>query len=447
MLNNGQIASSHFSKANLASAVHARLCPHSGLFSLAALLLLLLGSGFPASAQSPPKNSCLDCHATLDPPLRVLPEEFSQDIHAQKGLNCSACHGGDPSNDDMTVAMSPAAHFRGKIERRQIPELCAGCHSDNSYMRQFNPSLRTDQLAQYKTSVHGKRLEHGDTKVAVCTDCHGLHNLRPATDTRSRVHPLNVAQTCARCHADAEYMKEYKIPTDQYASYTSSVHHEAIALRGDLSAPTCTTCHGNHGAAPPGVSSIEFVCSTCHVFQAQLFDASPHKNTFAAMSLPACVTCHSNHRILHPSDAMIGTDHASVCLRCHSSGDPGFEAAAAIHSQLDKLRLAIENSNGVLLRAEDSGMEVSQAKLEADRARDALTKARVTVHSFSVAPVAADVDTGLKVSDQVMQAGLAALAERNYRRKGLAVSVLAIFVVLAGLWLLIREIESGPGKS
>jgi cytochrome c553 len=25
-------------------------------------------------------------------------------------------------------------------------------------------------------------------------------------------------------------------------------------VRGDLSAPTCSTCHGNHGATPPGVA-------------------------------------------------------------------------------------------------------------------------------------------------------------------------------------------------
>lgn len=413
---------------------------------MTAFVLLAL-AGQPGAALAQQKNTCLDCHATLDPPLRVLPEEFSQDIHAQKGLTCAACHGGDSTNDDMTIAMGRAAGFRGKIERKQAPELCAKCHSDSAYMRQYNPSLRTDQLAQYRTSVHGQRLAAGDTKVAVCTDCHGVHNLRPASDTRSHVNPLDVAETCARCHADAEYMKEYKLPTDQYAKYKASVHHEALVVRGDLSAPTCTTCHGNHAASPPGVASVAFVCSTCHVFQAQLFDATPHKAAFAAMSLPACVTCHSNHGILHPTDAMIGTNQDSVCMRCHSEGDPGYQAATDIHADLAKLQVAIAKSDETLARAESTGMEVSQAKLEADQARDALTKARVTVHTFAVAPVDADVQAGLKVSDRTLQAGLAALAERDYRRKGLAVALLAILAVLAGLWLLIRELESAPGRS
>jgi hypothetical protein len=32
-------------------------------------------------------------------------------------------------------------------------------------------------------------------------------------------------------------MKPYGIKTDQYANYQQSVHHEAMTVRGDLSAP------------------------------------------------------------------------------------------------------------------------------------------------------------------------------------------------------------------
>ncbi len=338
--------------------------------------------------------------------------------------------------------MSRAAGFRGKIQRAQVPALCATCHSDAAYMRQFNPSVRTDQLSQYQTSVHGKRLAKGDTKVAVCTDCHGVHNLRPGSDSRSKVHPLKVAETCGGCHAQSDFMKSYSIPTDQFASYRASVHHEALALRGDLSAPTCTTCHGNHGAAPPGVAAVEYVCSTCHVFQAQLFDMSPHKAAFSAAGVAACTTCHSNHRIVHPSDAMIGTGTQSVCLNCHSPGEPGHAAAVNIEQQLNRLKSAIARADEVLERAERSGMEVSQAKLEQVQASDALTKARVTIHSFQTQRVEQDIAAGLKVAEKTYLAGTEALAERDYRRKGLAVSLVSILVVLAGLGLFIRELEA-----
>jgi len=401
------------------------------------LLTALLLSAV-AHTQNP--NTCLDCHSVLDPPLKVTQEQFSQDIHAQKGLTCASCHGGDPSKDDQD-AMSKKAGFRGKIARKDVPALCGRCHSDSAYMRQYNPSLRTDQFAQYLTSVHGKLRAKGDDKVAVCTDCHGVHDLRPASDTRSKVHPLNIAQTCARCHADAAYMKGYSIPTDQFAGYSASVHHEALTVRGDLSAPTCTTCHGNHGAAPPGVSTVQNVCSTCHVFQAQLFDSSPHKAAFEAASLPGCVTCHSNHRISHPTDAMLGTGPQSVCTNCHTDGDAGYQASAQIAQQLDRLDTSVKGAAEILDRAQSAGMEVSDAQLEQDQARDSLTKSRVAIHSFSPARVQQDIETGLQIAAKTHGAGVAALKERDYRRKGLALSLLAIVAVVIGLGLYVRQIE------
>jgi cytochrome c3-like protein/doubled CXXCH motif protein len=391
-----------------------------------------------AIAQSP--NTCVDCHSALDAPLKVTQDQFAQDIHFQKGLSCASCHGGDPTKTDMD-AMSKAAGFRGKPDRKAIPALCGKCHSDAAFMRQYNPSLRTDQLSQYQTSVHGKLLAKGDTKVAVCIDCHGVHDLRPARDPRSSVHPTNIAQTCSRCHADQAYMKPYKIPTDQFAGYSQSVHHEALVVRGDLSAPTCTTCHGNHGAAPPGVATVQNVCSTCHVFQAQLFEASPHQAAFAAASLPGCVTCHSNHRISHPTDAMLGTGSESVCTNCHTQGDAGFQAASQFHEQLAKLDGQVESADAILNRAESVGMEISQARLEQDQARDSLTKARVSIHSFNDAHVMQDVTAGMKIADKTYQEGKNALAERDYRRKGLGVSLVLIVLVVIGLGLYIRKIE------
>ena len=410
-----------------------------GLRLLLLPVFLMLGM---TAAQGQSKNSCLDCHSTLPEPVGVSQEKFSQDIHAQKGLTCVSCHGGNPTSDDPEQAMSPKAGWKGKIERKQIPQLCGSCHSDPNYIRQFNPSLRTDQLSEYKTSVHGKRLAAGDGKVAVCTDCHSVHDLKAPSDPRSTVNPVNVANTCAGCHADAGHMSSYKIPTNQFEEYSKSVHHDALTIRGDLSAPTCTTCHGNHGAAPPGVASVANVCSTCHVFQAQLFESSPHKEAFAAAGLPGCVTCHSNHSIMHPTDELIGTGGKAVCTQCHTEGDAGFVAAEKIKNQLVKLGAAIGDADQILGRAEQSGMEVSQAKLDLAQAKDVLTKARVTIHSFNVARIESDIKPGLETAAKDYDAGKKALAERNYRRVGLGLSLIAIGLVLVGLRLYIKKIES-----
>jgi cytochrome c3-like protein len=404
---------------------------------LASFVALAAGLGYGQA-----KNSCLDCHSALPEPLGVSPEKFSQDIHAQRGLTCASCHGGDPTSDDPDKAMSGKAGWKGKIDRKQIPLLCGSCHSDPAYIRQFNPGLRTDQLDQYHTSVHGKRLAGGDAKVAVCTDCHSVHDLRAPSDPRSTVNPVNVANTCARCHADANYMKGYPIPTDQFAKYSTSVHHEALAVRGDLSAPTCTTCHGNHGAAPPGVDKVQNVCSTCHVFQDQMYEKSTHKEAFQKASRPGCVVCHSNHGISHPTDAKLGSGPGAVCMQCHTPGDACDQARAGLLSELTRLDEAIQTADQVLAVAEASGMEVSEARLGQNQARDSLTKARVTIHSFRKDLVDQDIEAGLNIAAKNLKAGQKAMAERNYRRVGLGVSLVAIALTLVGLRLYIKKIES-----
>lgn len=417
---------------------------NKGISNARFLLLALLLCGGRACAQ--PQNTCLDCHGALDPPLQVSEQQFTSDIHAQKGLTCASCHGGDPTKPDME-AMSKAAKFRGKIGRKDVPELCGRCHSDPAFMRQYNPSLRTDQLTQYKTSVHGKFFAKGDTKVAVCTDCHGVHGLRPASDSRSTVHPLNIARTCARCHADPAYMKGYSIPTDQFAKYGTSVHHDALAIRGDVSAPTCSTCHGNHGAAPPGVDTVQNVCAKCHVFQDQMYEKSTHKVAFQSAGLPGCVVCHSNHGITHPTDHKLGVGPQAVCTQCHTPGDLCDQQRAAMLNGLQQLDDAVKAADKVLGVAEASGMEVSQARLDQDQARDALTKARVTIHSFKTELVEQDIQEGLLVAARDLRAGQAALAERDYRRKGLGLALVFILMTVLGLFLYIRQIEREAPKS
>lgn len=387
------------------------------------------------------QDSCANCHAALPDPWGVAQETFSQDIHFQKGLTCASCHGGDPTTDDAGKAMSKKAGWRGKVPRKQIPQLCGSCHSDPAYIRQFNPSLRTDQLDQYHSSVHGKRLAQGDAKVAVCTDCHSVHDLRAPTDPRSTVNPINVASTCARCHANADYMKGYSIPTDQFAKYSASIHHDALVVRGDLSAPTCPSCHGNHGAVPPGVDRVQNVCSNCHVFQDQMYEKSSHKGAFQAASLPGCVVCHGNHDIAYPTDANLGTGSEGVCMRCHTSGDKCDQSRAELQKSLVRLDEAIKIADGSLDLAERSGMEVSEARLAQNQARDSLTKARVTIHSFRVDLVDQDVQTGLKIAANNLQAGKEAMVERNRRRAGLGLSLVAIGMVLFGLRLYIKKIE------
>jgi hypothetical protein len=400
----------------------------------------LLFAWLPALAQQPADtttDTCLECHALLEDEPSA---GFVDDVHYARGLTCAACHGGDPTAEDMPDAMDPARGFLGVPERTQIPQLCARCHSDAAFMRTYNPSLRTDQLTQYLTSIHGQRLGRGDSNVAVCSDCHGIHEIRPASSPLSKVHPLRIPDTCAECHSDTERMADYSIATDQLATYQASVHFQTLEA-GDLASPTCATCHGNHGAAPPGVASVERVCGTCHVFQEQLFHQSPHASAWTELDLATCMTCHDNHRIEEPSDAKLGTGEDSFCVTCHFEGDAGWDAATQMHAGLTSLDAALQKSEGILDQAERAGMEIGEARVTQSSANEQLVKARVEIHAFDPARIETTVGEGQELAAQAYAAGELALEELAFRRKGLAASLLIIALVVLSLWLLIKEVE------
>ena len=151
--------------------------------------------------------------------------------------------------------------------------------------------------------------------------------------------------------------------------------------------------------------------------------------------------CHSNHGILHPTDAKLGTGPDGVCMQCHSPGDVCDQARAGFQSGLSQLDEAIKSADRVLGVAESSGMEVSAARLGQDQARDSLIKARVTIHSFQKDLVNQDIQAGLKIAAQNLDAGKKAMVERNRRRVGLGLSLIAIGIMLSGLWLYIKKAE------
>ena len=283
----------------------------------ALLVFIVVMVGFvldTVSNAQPVDDNCATCHLALGIANLTKPaEDYKSDIHAVKGFGCASCHGGDPSIMGLE-GMDRKKGYIGKPAGGQVVEMCGKCHADGAFMRQYNPSLRVDQVAEYYTSVHGKRLkELKDPKVATCASCHRPHSIRPANDARSSVHPTRVADTCGSCHANKDYMASYKIPTDQVDKYKQSVHWKMMTAKGDLSAPTCNDCHGNHGAAPPGVSSVVNVCGQCHAVNSELFNKSGHSKIFGQMGIPGCATCHSNHEIVEDQRCDVKSGR-QICL-------------------------------------------------------------------------------------------------------------------------------------
>ncbi len=408
------------------------------MFVVAALFLI--GLQGPPSA---PVNTCVSCHLEAGDDLAAPIAKVADDVHGKRGFSCVHCHGGDAGEADMDKAMDPRKGFVGKPAPKQIPVICGKCHSNADTMKRFNPGIRVDQEAEYRTSMHGKRLAQGDVKAATCVSCHGNHGIRAVSDPNAPVFPTHVAETCGRCHSDAAYMKPYGIPTDQAAKYKASVHADALFKMQDLSAPTCNDCHGNHGATPPGTASVANVCGTCHARQSELFGAGPHKSAFDTMGVGECLACHGNHEVFRPTDAFIGTGNKAICIKCHNQGEPGYETAATIRQDLLTLSERIAGADSVLERAARAGMEVSRARFELTEANHDLTNARVLIHSFSAPGVEKATGPALAIADKARQAGENALKEWTFRRKGLAVSLLVIALAIVSVYLKIRQIEAG----
>ncbi|MFH1278104.1 MAG: cytochrome c3 family protein [Candidatus Eisenbacteria bacterium] len=410
---------------------------------LAAMATVSLPDVFAAEpAGVPEEDRCAACHKDLGSDVVDVDLFYGADIHARSGLGCAACHGGDPATDDPDEAMAASAGFLGAPAHGESPEFCGRCHQDPEYMRRFNPRLPVDQLTLYRTSRHGKLWSKGDRSAATCVSCHGVHDIRPASEPKSPIHPRNLSDTCGHCHSDAALMAPYGIPTDQVADYHESVHWEFIRDRGDLSAPTCNDCHGNHGALPPEVKSISGVCGQCHVQNRALFARGPKKAIFDDAGFPECETCHGNHAIRPLTDGAVGLGEGALCAQCHEDdGSPAAEAILRMSRALLDLSDTLAVSEAALHGAIQKGMYLTDAEFLWRDARQKLYESRTILHGFEPEPLVASTGEGLKLARQVNADALGAMKEYRYRRDGLLVATLIVSVLAVLLYLKIRTLE------
>ena len=331
-------------------------------------------SASPAAA-SAVSGRCGVCH----PSERV---QFEKSRHAAEAVHCTSCHGGDDKSLDTHTAHSGG--FRGRPARLQIPALCASCHASQERMRAYN--LPVDQYALYQTSGHGRRLAQGDTRVAVCSDCHGAHDILAPSDPASRVFRLNIPKTCGACHGDSTLMAS-RGRHEVLSQYMSSVHARELFDKGNLRAPTCVSCHGVHGAAPPELGDIDKVCGQCHTAERRYFAAGPHRAGLMAANLPECASCHGDHAIQPAEPARL----TSICADCHGAGSQralGNKLWTEYHTaaqEVDKAAGLIDQADAIPIQTEDY-----RARLE--EARTYLREALPAAHN-----VREDVVSGLTV--------------------------------------------------
>ena len=420
------------------------------------------------------KNSCYDCHSAVNDKQASIAQDWNTSAHEGAGIGCADCHGGDPSSDQITVAMDPANGFVGKPSREQTVGVCGSCHSDPSRMKPYN--LDTDQYAKYFTSVHGQQLLSAkDERVAICTDCHGVHNIKKTTDPSAAVFPLNVPELCAGCHADAKRMEPYGIPTDQYEIYKLSVHGVALLTNKDTRAPSCASCHGSHDAQPPTSATVVEVCGKCHTATQKLYEESRHSQLPAAA--PKCWTCHGTHDVQQPSSKLFfhPTTPNYTCNTCHDLQshqlrlelvrfenpddrrcDTCHHPDSDIYSQITGIASAIKGAEAAYTAADEKileagklGMITSDAELTLAGAKTSLIQAQAAVHTTKLATVSKLSGDAKSKADDAMAEAVAKVDASNFRRLAM-VAVLVLILVCVGFLIYIkarldRELEERDG--
>jgi hypothetical protein len=417
-------------------------------------------------------DNCVLCHTNPDLPDEIVfrprtdrkdslkhldVREVVSDAHFRRGLMCSGCHGGKPTDTEMTEEISkrwPAGDARKK-DRSWIPDFCARCHSSSEFMRGYNPSLPLDQLAKYRTSKHGQLLlGKGDSKAAQCVSCHGVHGIRGPDSPLSLVYAANVPATCGRCHADAAYMNGYTlddgttpIPTNQLELYRRSVHGVALLTKHEKGAPACNSCHGNHAALPPETAHVSQVCRRCHVANGSLFDGSPHKKAFEEHRWPECATCHGTHGIKKPTDEMVGIGAGGICVSCHAKyGRPVCDATADyFEKSIVSLRQKGAALDTEIDRLGERGFDLDELRFQAAAATDALRKTRLAIHGFDRSDFDQSSRAGEKELKELRKSVDGFWAEYRYRRRGLLFATALITVFGLILQAKIRQTDKDAG--
>lgn len=202
--------------------------------------------------------NCGKCHSlqvSIDRDPKSTHYSYYESIHAKARLRgeraaatCTSCHG--------THNIYAVSDKKSRTQRGNIPTTCGSCHKK--------------VLATYLGSIHGKAWKSGVNDSAVCTDCHGEHDIKSPRDLESHVSSAHVADTCSRCHSNDKIMKKYGVPVTQAETYKESFHGVANKL-GYKVAANCRSCHGYHDILPSSdmASSINpknlpRTCGQCH---------------------------------------------------------------------------------------------------------------------------------------------------------------------------------------
>jgi len=302
---------------------------------LVAVLLVTLASllGTITARAQETSQYCLSCHGKPETrmtlpsgeilSLYISREMLQESVHAQVGIECSACHA------NIQTYPHPKNEYNTKRDlSRGYYMTCRKCHSEN-----YEKTL---------DSMHAKAAEQGNLNAPICTDCHGAHDVQKPDEPRTRV-----STTCGKCH------------TDIFSQYKSSVHGGALIQEGNLDVPVCTDCHGVHNIQDPRTQQFRIaepdLCASCHANPKLMSKYGLSADVYSLYKLSwhgvdvsvfearwptiwhesaVCSDCHGVHNIRKPDDPTSSVSSQNLlgtCQKCHPTAGPNWVGAWTGH--------------------------------------------------------------------------------------------------------------------
>lgn len=171
-------------------------------------------------------QTCEQCHSDKYEQYKAsvhgkaLTEEGNLDVPT-----CTDCHGVHNIEDPTT------ANFRNNT-----PALCADCHDNAEIMDKYG--ISTNVLETYVADFHGTNVKlFGEqspdetTNKAVCTDCHGVHDISKVDNAETGIALReNLLIKCQVCHPDATA----NFPGAWMSHYEPSPEHNPIVFYVNL---------------------------------------------------------------------------------------------------------------------------------------------------------------------------------------------------------------------
>ena len=253
-------------------------------------------------------DGCLTCHGDLGlkteqgRSLFVDGAKFTASIHGAAGIACVDCH----------TDLKKFTDFPHTAKLKPVD--CASCHDKAE--------------GDVRASIHGRPHDGAVPITVLCKDCHGTHDIRPATDTLSHTSAMNIPDTCLSCHLDRVRAKR---GPGFVGGYRDSIHFRALSKAGLSLSATCLSCHGGHSVRPVDDPSSKVsrrniirTCGACHAGIERDYLEGVHGKDYVkgVQDVPVCTDCHSEHDIRSPRDlgsVVYATKVAAICTRCHDN--------------------------------------------------------------------------------------------------------------------------------